>query len=110
MSTQATVQQMLEQLELWDGKWQELDSIDNKCILMIENLDVLATLPKRVVGNLSKLSSKTRLKRVKTILSLARRMAREVEGAIVRRRFQKRLNNKTISCYSYRFITGKSQM
>jgi len=106
MSVQAVIEEMLQQLGLLNGDWQELAAIDAKCATILENKDMLEALPKRVRGkNIEMLTSEVALTRRKTLLGLARRLAREMEGAIIRRRFQKRINSKTVSLYSYKYIT-----
>ena len=107
MSVRAKIQErLLQQLGLLNGDWQELDAIDAKCATILENKAILKALPKRVIGkNIEMLTSKVALTRRKTLLGLARRLAREMDGAIIRRRFQKRINSKTVSFYSYKYIT-----
>ena len=106
MSVQPVFEEMLQQLGLLKGEWCELAAIDAKCATILENKGMLEALPKRVRGkNIEMLTSKVALTRRKTLLGLARRLAREMEGAIIRRRFQKRINSKTVSIYSYRYIT-----
>ncbi len=105
MSTNPVIVQMLKQFGLLTGEWQELEQLDAQCHFVLENKEVLDTLPRRVVGDLTFLSSDVALVRRKTLLSFVRRLCRETEGALVRRRHQKRINRKTVSFYSYRYIT-----
>jgi hypothetical protein len=106
MLAQAVIEEMLQQLGLLNGDWQELGAIDAKCATILEHRDMLEALPKRVRGkNIEMLTSEVALTRRKTLLGLARRLARELQGAIIRRRFQKRMMGKTVSIYSYKYIT-----
>ena len=109
MTTQPTViEEILEQLGLLSGDWQDLDVIDASCGFVVSNIDSLAKLPKSVRGDLSLLTSDVALFRRKTLMGLCRRLARELQGAIIRRRKQiRQKNGKTVSRYSYKLIVGK---
>jgi len=72
------------------------------CIHLLENKDLLKTLPKRVQGDLSFMTSDVALYRHKAVCVLARRMAKEMHAAIVARQKQVRENGKTVSKYSYK--------
>ena len=106
MSSQLIIEQMLTQLGLLDESWTELETIDAGCAFVLENIDLLALLPKRVRGNLQLLESDIAKYRRKTLMGLCRRLAKELQGGIIRRRKQVRINNKTVSKYSYRLIKG----
>jgi hypothetical protein len=98
--------QIFAQLGLSTADWTALETIDAGCAAaVLAQQEVLENLlPKRVVGNLSLLHSDIPLTRRKSLLSFCRRLAAELDGAIIRRRTQKRVQNKTISKYSYRLI------
>lgn len=104
LSTQHVIEQLLQQIGLLSGEWQELEIIDASCAFLVENIDLLAALPKRVCGNLNLLSSDVALIRRKSLLSLCRRLAREMDGAIIRRRRQRWKDGKNRSMYSYKVI------
>ena len=102
------IEQMLHELGLLDKNWTKLDTIDAGVGFILGNQNLLDTLPKRIVGDLTLLSSNVPLVRRKSLLSLCRRMAAEMEGAIIRKGEQVRdkSTRKTISYYSYRLITA----
>ena len=105
MSTQPIIEQMLQQLGLWEEAWVELDRIDSGIEFILANKSLLESLPARVRGDLSFLSSDIDLYRRKAVCSLARRLAKEIESAIIRKRTQIRRNKKTVSIYHYKRIT-----
>ncbi len=104
MTKRSVIEQILEQLGLLDECWTELDTIDAGCAFIVENQELLSTLPARVRGDLSFLTSDVALYRRKSVCALARRMAKEIQGAIIARRKQVWRNGKTISRYSYKLI------
>ena len=104
MPTQPVIEQLLQQVGLLSGEWQDLEIIDASCAFLVENIDLLAALPKRVHGNLNLLSSDIIVVRRKSLLSLCRRLAREMDGAIIRRRRQRWKDGKNRSMYSYKLI------
>jgi len=104
MSTQSTIEQILAELGLWDKTWVELDRIDKGCAFILANKEMLAGLPARVRGNLAFLKSDIDLYRRKAVCSLARRLAKEIDSAIIRKRTQIRVNKKTVSLYHYKLI------
>ena len=105
MSTLPIIEQILQQLGLWDETWVELDRIDAGVEFILANKSLLESLPARVRGDLSFLSSDVDLYRRKAVCSLARRLAKEIESAIIRKRTQHRVNKKTVSIYHYKRIT-----
>lgn len=107
-TTQAIIEQMLQELGLLSKNWTKLDTIDAGVDFVLENRELLDSLPKRIVGDLRLLSSDVALVRRKSLLSLCRRMAAALEGAIIRKRTQVRDKKlkKTISHYSYKYITA----
>lgn len=104
MSTQPVIEQLLQQVGLLNGEWQSLEIIDAGCAFFLDNIELFTTLPKRVCGNLNLLSSDVALIRRKSLMSLCRRLAQELEGAIIRRRKQVWKNGKNLSMYSYKLI------
>jgi hypothetical protein len=104
MSSQSIIEQILAELGLLDETWTELDRIDAGIEFILENKDMLESLPARVRGDTSFLSSDIDLYRRKAICSLARRLAKEIEAAIIRKRTQIRVNKKTVSKYHYKLI------
>ena len=104
MSTQPVIEQLLQQLGLLSGEWTRLEIIDASCTFLVENIDLLTTLPKRVRGNLNLLGSDVALIRRKSLMSLCRRLAQELQGAIIRRRKQVWKDGKNRSMYSYKLI------
>tara|TARA_B100000780_G_C21109101_1_gene448071 strand:+ start:1411 stop:1734 length:324 start_codon:yes stop_codon:yes gene_type:complete len=107
MTSKAVVEEMLQQLGLLEGKWTKLERIDAGCGFIVQNIELLSTLPKRVVGDTTALSSKVTLTRRKSVCALARRLAKELQASIIRRRKQVRINKKTVSLYSYRLFYCK---
>ena len=105
MSTQPIIEQILQQLGLWEEAWVELDRIDSGIEFILANKSLLESLPARVRGDLSFLESDIDLYRRKAVCSLARRLAKEIESAIIRKRTQIRRNKKTVSIYHYKRIT-----
>ena len=105
MSTQPIIEQILQQLGLWEEAWVELDRIDSGIEFILANKSLLESLPARVRGDLSFLESDKDLYRRKAVCSLARRLAKEIESAIIRKRTQIRRNKKTVSIYHYKRIT-----
>ena len=104
MSLQTIIEQILAELGLLGGKWTALEEIDAGVNFCLANKDMLESLPARVRGDLSFLSSDIDLYRRKSVCSLARRLAKEIESAIIRKRTQIRVNKKTISKYHYKLI------
>ena len=104
MSTNPVIEQLLQEIGLLSGEWQELEIIDASSAFLVENIDLLTALPKRVRGNLNLLSSDVALIRRKSLMSLCRRLANELEGAIIRRRKQRWKDGKNLSMYSYKLI------
>ena len=104
MSTEPIIEQILQQLGLWDETWVELDRLDAGIEFILKNKDMLESLPARVRGDTSFLSSDIGLYRRKAVCSLARRLAKEIEAAIIRKRTQIRVNKKTVSKYHYKLI------
>lgn len=88
-------------------EWTTLTRIDKGCSFVLENEKLLIeTLPKRCIGDLSLLRSEVPLVRRKSLLAFARRLAAELEFAIIRKRQQIRVDKKTISRYSYKLLTA----
>ena len=104
MSSQPIIEQILEQLGLSTEQWTKLDRVDAGCAFILANQDMLASLPKRVRGDISFLKSDIALYRRKAVCSLARRLAKEIDSAIIRKRTQIRVNKKTVSLYHYKII------
>ena len=104
MSSQTIIEQILSELGLWNETWTELDRIDAGIEFILQNKELLDSLPARVRGDLKFLESDIDLYRRKTICSLARRLAKEIEAAIIRKRTQIRVNKKTVSKYHYKLI------
>jgi len=104
MSSQTIIEQILEQLGLSTEEWTDLDRVDAGCAFILANQELLASLPKRVRGDISFLKSPIDLYRRKAVCSLARRLAKEIEAAIIRKRTQIRVNKKTVSKYHYKLI------
>jgi len=104
MSSQSIIEQILAELGLLDETWTELDRIDAGIEFILENKDMLESLPARVRGDTSFLSSDIDLYRRKAICSLARRLAKEIEAAIIKKRTQIRANKKAVSKYHYKLI------
>ena len=104
MTKRTVIERLLLELGLADECWTELDRIDAGCAFILENKDLLETLPKRVQGDLSFLTSDVAVYRRKAVCALARRMAKEMHAAIVARRKQVRENGKTVSKYSYKLV------
>jgi hypothetical protein len=104
MSTNPVIEQLLQEIGLLGGDWQELEFIDASSAFLVENIGLLTALPKRVRGNLNLLSSDVALIRRKSLMSLCRRLANELEGAIIRRRKQRWKDGKNLSMYSYKLI------
>ena len=92
------------------SEFQTLDVIDKGAAWVIKNKEVLEkSLPKRCcLDNWHLLDSTSALVRRKALLAFARRLAIELEYAIVRRRKQTRdkKSKKTISFYSYKLLTN----
>ena len=104
MSNHLLIMQIFTELGL-SADWTALETIDAGCDTVLAQQDTHEhVLPKRVVGNLELLHSDIPLTRRKSLLSFCRRLAAELDGAIIRRRTQKRIQNKTISLYSYKLI------
>ena len=108
MSNTILVQQILNELGLILNRWVSLDTIDNSsCKYLINNHEIPQALPKKIVGNLLiMLESDVALTRRKAILAFARRLCATIESSILRKRTQVRENKKTISKYSYRWISA----
>ena len=99
-------QQVFNALGL-DNNWTSLDVIDKGCCFILTNQDLLREkLNKRVVGDLKLLQSDVPMVRRKSLLAFARRVASSLDAAIIRKRKQVRVKNKTISKYSYKLITA----
>jgi len=91
------------------SEFQPIDVVDAGCAYVIENQNsLIAALPKRCFGNWSLLRSNSDLVRRKALLAFARRLAIELEYAIVRRRRQVRDKSRkcTVSHYSYKLLTN----
>ena len=91
------------------SEFQTIDIVDAGCAYVIENQDCLvASLPNRCCGDWSLLRSNSDLVRRKALLAFARRLAIELEYAIVRRRRQVRDKSRkcTVSHYSYKLLTN----
>jgi hypothetical protein len=91
------------------SEFQSIDVIDQGVAYVIENQNsLIAALPKRCCGDWSLLRSNSDLVRRKALLAFARRLAIELEYAIVRRRRQVRDKTRkcTVSHYSYRLLTN----
>ena len=104
MASQSIVDQMLQKLGLLDESWTELNTLEDGIASILEDLDLLVSLNKGVVGNLTGLTSKEKRTRRVSVCGLARRLARNTGGAIIRKRKQVRVNNKTVSKYSYKYL------
>ena len=104
MTSQPIIEQILEQLGLSTEQWTELDRVDAGCAFILANQDMLASLPKRVRGDISFLKSDIDMYRRKAVCSLARRLAKEIDSAIIGKRTQIRVNKKTVSKYHYKLI------
>lgn len=98
------IEYTLRQLNLWNGEWTDLDTIDAACGVVLSNEKLIHSLPKRVRGNLEFLSSDIDLYRRKALMGLARRMAKELGASIVCKRKQLRVDGKTVSKYSYKLL------
>jgi len=96
---------VFEALGIRNGEWQSLDVIDQGCYYILENEELLhSTLPKKVVGNLTLLKSNIPLVRRKSLMGFVRRCCAFQHSAILRKRQQVRVQNKTVSLYSYKMI------
>ena len=104
MTSKEVIEDILIQIGLKPNNWISLDMLDAGCSFILENMDLLKNLPKKIRGNLIHLTSDDTLKRRKCICALVRRLARYIEGAILRKRQQKYVNKKTKSFYSYKLI------
>ena len=105
--TDGVFEQILEKIGLSTETWTDLDKLDvDGCAFVLSNKELIGSLPLRVIGNLTFLSSDNPLYRRKAICAFARRLARELSGAVVRQRTQIRVNKKTISKYKYKLIRG----
>ena len=104
MASQSIVDQMLQKLGLLDESWTELNTLEDGIASILEDLDLLVSLNKGVVGNLTGLTSNEKRTRRVSVCGLARRLARNTGGAIIRKRKQVRVNNKTVSKYSYKYL------
>ena len=104
MISNLAIEDILTQIGLRLDKWVSLDVLDEKTDWILENMALFDNLPKKIRGNLSNLSSQDTLKRRKTICALCRRLARYIEAAVLRKRKQVYINQKTESRYSYRLI------
>ena len=98
------IEALLLQLGLRCDRWVDLEVIDNQTKWILENIEMLDSLPKKVKGNLINLTSNDTLKRRKCICALCRRLAGYIEAAIIRKRKQVYINKKTESRYSYLLI------
>lgn len=97
--------QILENIGLSTETWTELDTLDvTGCAFVLANKDLINSLPLLVRGNLKFITSENPLYRRKTLCGLARRLARELSGAVIRQRTQIRVNKKTTSKYKYKLI------
>ena len=104
MSNHSVIQQVFTALGL-DGEWTSLETIDNGCQYVLSNKKLLyEQLPKRVVGDLSLLTSDVPLIRRKSLLAFARRLCICFEAALIRRRTQVREKKKTVSKYHYKLV------
>ena len=109
MSKQIVIQQVIQQVfkELGlDHRWTMIETLDNGCKFLLENQELLTVLPKRVLGNLKSLNSDVAGVRRRCLLHFLRRCAKLQDSAIIRKRKQVRVKEKTISKYSYRLITA----
>ena len=104
MSSQPIIEEILSELGLSTEEWTALDRLDSGVAFILENKDMLESLPARVRGDTSFLSSDIDLYRRKAICALARRLAKEIESAIIRKRTQIRVNKKTVSKYHYKMV------
>ena len=87
--------------------WTSLEKIDAKCAFVLENKSLLQrTLTKRVLGNLTLLKSDVDVIRRKSLLAFCRRLCASLNGALLRKRHQKRVGKKTVSTYHYKIITA----
>lgn len=103
--THTVFEQILEKIGLSTETWTDLDKLDlDGCAFVLSNKELISSLPLRVIGNLTFLSSVNQLYRRKAICAFARRLARELSSAVVRQRTQIRVNKKTISKYKYKLI------
>ena len=106
MPPQQIVVEILQELRLMDGAWVDLAEIDSKCSFILGQEDILAkVLAKRILGDLSLLASENQLTRRKSLLAFVRRLCASFEAALVRKRKQVRVDNKTKSMYSYKILT-----
>ena len=104
ISNKTIIQQVFDALGL-NGEWTSLETIDSGCHYVLENQDLLKEkLPKRIVGDLTLLSSDVALTRRKSLLAFARRIATYLECGLIRKRTQIRVNKKTVSKYSYKLV------
>jgi len=105
VSNKKVIEEVLQALGLQLDSWTNLARIDAGCAFVIANIDMLDSLPKKVKGDLSNLSSLDTLKRRKCVCGLSRRLAKAIEAAVLRKRKQIFINNKTISMYEYKLIS-----
>jgi len=101
-----SIESLLLQLGLRCDRWVELEVIDKQTDWILDNMNLLESLPKKVRGDLTNLRSNNVLKRRKTICALCRRLARYIQAAILRKRKQVYINKRTESRYIYKLIKG----
>tara|TARA_B100000780_G_C21098973_1_gene443376 strand:+ start:302 stop:811 length:510 start_codon:yes stop_codon:yes gene_type:complete len=77
--TDGVFEQILEKIGLSTETWTDLDKLDvDGCAFVLSNKYLIGSLPLRVIGNLTFLSSDNPLYRRKAICAFARRLAREL--------------------------------
>ena len=105
MSKRIVIQQVFKELGL-NQRWTTIERLDIGCKFVLENQELLNVLPKRIIGNLKLLNSDIPGVRRRCLLHFLRRCAKCLDSAVIRKRKQVRVKEKTISKYSYKLITA----